>query len=1156
MRLSMIRAIARAEVRSVRRLVRYWMFAVLSVGSTGLLYVYYAFIHGLASGFSGTAGAASPRYLIGFMGLTLTAIFLLGLLFLAFDVRARDERERMAEVIDSRPLSNVELLVGRGLGLVLMAMAPALFAAGGMQSLGLAALAFDWWGGEPVEPYSLAGFILDSGMIFTVWCAIIMLLAVLVRNRLVVAAAGIGLLGLQMWFFFQAPVYLQNAMSLTGVGALGSDLAPRLFDGSIAQRAGLWLLAAGCVALAAALHPRPDDGSRARRLAAGGGLIVVAGLLAGIAVRGAVADMRGRDAWLAAHEARRDDPRADLAAVTGTVRIDPDRGIELDLELRVRTQPGAPLATLLFTLNPGLSVERVAVAGAEAAWTHDAGLLEITPSSMPPPPAEVSVALAASGRPDTTFGYLDAGIDMARGDFADAQIALLGIEPGVFSSKYVALMPGLGWLPHTGSDVPAGDPRTHPDDYFEVELEVEVPAGWLVAGPGRRQPVGPAGGETARFRFQPVAPVPRVGLLASRFERRAVEVAGVELEILVHPAHDRNLRFFEDAAGEIRTRAQEILTEAASLGLPYPYGGLTLVETPWTLRGYGGGWRMDTTQAMPGVLLLRENSFTTARFEFAFRDPGSFAEREGGVARAKLEAAERFFENDFSGGNLFLGGSRNFLLYQTGAKGAGAPAIDFVLDALVTELLTGKRGYFSPFSFDQDMGWLIGETITNVVSGRTDSVVEALLDAAADRPSVWDRALGASLAELDPTEDPARALDVLALKGHAIARSILDGLGRERTGALLAELRSRYAGRHFEAADLTRVAAELGADLEPLIGDWLHETALPGFVASPVAVERLADDAQGLPRYQTRVHVRNDEAAPGLLRLRYTTGPGDAGGGPPGLARRWEETEPVRLAGHASVEIGMLGAAPPSELWLRPYLSLNRNDVQLALPRVDEERQSPAEPFLGSRASTWRPAETAALVVDDLDPGFSVESDAAENGWRLSGDLSAAFAPVTDLDQGLPEASDFAGTPREWSRRETASSWGKYRHTIALAAGGDGDRRAVFAAELPRAGRWRLAWHVPVPAGPPIVTEVSEPDIQISVQAGIGFGRPGTYDLTLVAGGEERPIEFDGAAAEPGWNALGEFSLPEGPARLVVSNRTSGRVVVADAIRWEPVAER
>ena len=1139
MRLSMIRAIARAEIRSVRRLVRYWMFSTLSVGITLLIYLYYAAMHGFASRFSATAGATNPRYLIGFMGLALLGIFVIGLIFLAFDVRARDERERIADVIDSRPLSNIELLVGRGVGLVLMALAPLLVVAVGCQVLGFTALAFDWYGGEPVEPYSLVGFILNSVTSLTAWCAVIVLLAVLVRNRLVVAGAGLGLLGLLMW---------SGAIVALGVGGndLPSDLAPSLGT-SVLQLTGQWVLAAACIALAAALHPRPDGGSKARRLAVGGGLIVVAGLLLSSAAREAVADVDRRDAWLAAHDARRDDPRADVRAVTGTVRIDPGRQIELDLELRLQTPHDVRPDTLLFTLNPGLSVDRVRAGATEATWTHDAGLLEIAPSSMPPPGGEILIALTASGRPDTAFGYLDAKID-PRVNLQYAQLGILGINPGVFTSRYVALMPGLGWLPHAGSDVPAGDPRTHPADYFEVDLEVEVPAGWLVAGPGRRQPLD-ATGETARFRFRPGAPVPHVGLLASRFERRAIEAAGVELEILVHPKHDRNLRFFEDAADEIRTRVEEIFTDAARLGLPYPYSGLTLVESPGNLRGWGGGWRMDTTQALPGVLLLRENSFTTSRFELEFRDPDSFGERDGGLARAKVEAIERFFENDFAGGNLFLGASRNFLQFQTGAKGTGAVAVDFVLDALVTELLTDKRGYFSPFIFDQRLSLVIGETIASIATGQTDSIVETVLTIAADRPSVWDRALASSLADLDPTEDARQALNVLALKGHAIARSILDGLGREKTAALLSELRTRFAGGHFDAADLARVAAEVGADLEPLIGDWLHEATLPGFVTSPVVVERLTDDAQGMPRYQTRVHVRNDESTPGLLRLRYLAGEDTTATAP-----RWDETEPVRVAGHETVEIGVVGSAAPREVWLQPYLSLNRQDVQLTMPRVDSTTRAPDKPFLGHRPSTWRPVETTHLLVDDLDPGFRVESDTADDGIRLGGGLASFFIGEVDMDQGLPEARAlaFQGTPTEWSRREESSSWGKYRHTIALVGQGAGDTRAVFAADIPHRGRWRLAYHLPRLNSS--TNQSSGPGVQINAQGGLA-GSLGTYDLTVVAGGETRSVEFDGAAAETGWNPLGEYDLQGGEVKVVVSNQSSGRLVIADAIRWEPVLE-
>ena len=46
---------------------------------------------------------------------------------------------------------------------------------------------------------------------------------------------------------------------------------------------------------------------------------------------------------------------------------------------------------------------------------------------------------------------------------------------------------------------------------------------------------------------------------------------------------------------------------------------------------------------------------------------------------------------------------------------------------------------------------------------------------------------------------------------------------------------------------------------------------------------------------------------------------------------RWETTEPHRIGGYQSIEIGILSAAPPTQLWLQPYLALNRQDVRLSV---------------------------------------------------------------------------------------------------------------------------------------------------------------------------------------------------------------------------------
>ncbi len=61
--------------------------------------------------------------------------------------------------------------------------------------------------------------------------------------------------------------------------------------------------------------------------------------------------------------------------------------------------------------------------------------------------------------------------------------------------------------------------------------------------------------------------------------------------------------------------------------------------------------------------------------------------------------------------------------------------------------------------------------------------------------------------------------------------------------------------------------------------------------------------------------------------------------------------------------------------------------------------------------------------------------------------------------------------------------------------------------------------------------------------------------MTVIAESEERSIEFDGAAAEEGWNTLGEFDLSKGEAKVVMSDRTSGLIVIADAVRWQLVSE-
>ena len=899
------------------------------------------------------------------------------------------------------------------------------------------------------------------------------------------------------------------------------------------------------------------------------GLALLAGGSFGVYV--AVADsasvVEQRRTWSAAHAAAPMAPEdcVDLEHIGGAVEIAPGEHLFVDLHLRLSPQDRRFPSAITFSLNPGMDIEDLRLNDTAASYSHDLGLLTVELPAELRETRMLTISLLARGIPDPAFAYLDSAIDW-RTEPATNALSFLGRDGSIFDSRYVALMPSARWLPAPGPDVGRMSCSRDP---FTLDLLVQVPPDWHVAGAGPANM--PDGGR--EFRFRPDKPLSEVMLIASDFERLATSVANVELELLVSAGHMDELRLFEDSTPLILDGLADLLRDAEEAGLPYPYEGFSMVEVPSRLRSYRGGWRMDSVLATPGAVLIREDWLRAVASQRAHLMNLTAAE--------KTRLIDNYLRNDDTGGDPRQALAHSLFASQVGFAGQGAFALEFLFERLVNRLALPADSDFSAHDFNDASKTAVlirktylAEVGLDVSAGSYTTEVDDMV------PTVWDRVLELPLSELDPETKPRQALEALRLKSYRMADLILDRLGREATATVLAEIRRQHVGQAIAEAEVSALARQIVGERWPDLAVWLHDEDLPGFVVSSAYVHLVENDQTGESRYITNFRVRNEEATPGFVE--FTLRRRGAGGSVS------YDSDPVRIGAESSVEVGLESFIEPNELFVEPYLALNRRPIYVGLDRGLTKLFAASEPFVGIRPSTWTPPEDEGLVVDDLDDGFGV-MDGMTPGKSLDRFTGGRLSCLgCELDQGLPvyrppgqgwtaalwrdgvdsrlNALSLVGkwlewfvddgpnpSAQDWSRQELPSAWGRYRRTVVRTPVGDGRRNAAFRAEIPVPGRWRLEYHHPDLA-------IKPPPRSTGAAATVGLSRrgldvTGSYHMRLVAGATAVDIDLPSPIGPPGWKTLGDFPLAQGPATLVVTNRSTGKIVVADAIRWRLLEE-
>ncbi len=1152
--LAVVWTVAQIEVHIDLRLLRTWIFVAfaLLVGVTNTIEQVgvYAQLSAVSSGTFMHSPLLAPMTIFPDFQVIIT----FGLIFFAIELVARDRQARIDEVIAALPISNSQLVFGRASGLSVLLFL--LFAAflclyvlvGFVCELVLPNLGF-----RSPEMFSiLATLVMDVLPYMYFWTATVMFLTVLVRFRVIAIVVAIVLMLLMYWLQNNSPMYLINTLGTYTLNTqLPSEVAPTFASsGLLIHRIALVLLATAFLLWTASLLPRLDTVRTRMPVVYAASVTLFAVIGFSVVYSQTSAQLDERDGWRALHAQYQDVVQVDFQHLSGQVVLEPGSDVEIDLTLEFEpVQAMARGDTLVFSLNPAYEIEAISLGDEVPAYSFEGGLLEVNVPRSLTEGEQLSLAIRARGSPNVGFAYLDSALDpLTSGAVSAYGLLLLGSKPAINHADYVALTPAIAWYPMAGSHVNREASSVRPRDFFSVNLDVLVPSEWHVGGPVK--PTVEALAETRLHTFAPQIPIHEVGLFASVFERREKTIAGIDFELLVSPDHTRNLDLFEPILDEIETDVAEQIQFARERGFEYPFDTYTIVETPTYLRTFGGGWQMPSTQSLPGVYLLREGTFLAAEFQSIVTNLHQDT-RSSEIEKHErlLEYLRRYFGNDVLGGNVSDAFIDNLAGFQVAPSGPGAERLGFLIDYLTNNVISESLGFYSVQNL-KSVGTLATARLGAwdiEVNRRDASLNQIYFNQYINRPEVWEFMLDASSHEELAPLDPRYRLHAGYLYSKTMGDLLIDWFGPQKIASLLATLATRSHGKTFTYDEFNEVASELEMPLRERLGDWLLDIRPAGFVASTYTTDRLPDRSDGFPVYEHTLHVQNREPRAGMLSVRYElSSEVHAGEHVP------RSTQPVRLNGDSSVQISIQTQSPIEAMQIHPYFSLNRMDFSVDFaggPDIPTVSRVPA-PLVQPSEWQWEFSDT--IYVDDLDPGFSVDSRETNDDPRFTVrmiTLNQTDPELVSTDGGLEVYGGY-GTDNEsgWTRQGVSAAFGAYRQTLVRAEHESTPLRAHFKAELPHKGSWNLHYHLPE------VGERNNNVFETRGQYGLDFGEGNTwgdFDISVTQSGNVQTVEFRGREMSAGWNRVGSLELDGGEVIVSVSTQTSSGTVVADAIYWE-----
>ncbi len=623
------------------------------------------------------------------------------------------------------------------------------------------------------------------------------------------------------------------------------------------------------------------------------------------------------------------------------------------------------------------------------------------------------------------------------------------------------------------------------------------------------------------------------------------------------PGHDYYKKDLSEINDTLPSLVSGIMRELeTNFSTRYPFETLSLVEVPVQFYSYPRNNTQTRAEVQPSMVLLPEKLSTleNAGFRKRFNQQKKRMARNNQVITDKelqVRLFNEFVRNAFISGEHFsyvngvplneplryrLGPS--FYFFRNNFFSSAYPVINALFESHLQHL--ASQGKMSDFMngfgalTDIDKANLILENIS----------------------------FGELLAK-NPSADTLRI--VLEAKGDWFFNYLRSKAG---TGKFDQWFSGYIESNKFRRVDIRKfnddIKEKFGFEFYPALDGWFNGKELPGFLFSGATANEIVVGDR--TRFQVVFYVSNQEPVTGVFNISFQTageaanqssqiiisGKGAGRGSNSsisvqGRGMNASDVDRIVLMGpHETKKIGMVLDAEPRAMMINTLVSKNIPG-ELTIPFTETGKAGRImKEFTGEEIQHDFPeiSDHRDIIVDNEDPGFGAGRLATVSPLRkLLGIHNNSAKTYTRIS--------LWNTPEYWQPAVHTAYYGKYIRSAVYTRAGTGDKIITWSAILAKPGYYD------------VYTYVGKTIRRMSIKSATG------EDTQYVSGDEENgddnyrdmhyriynddgvdDITLDYNEADGGWNYLGRYYISSDTARVALTNKSSGRLVIGDAIKW------